>query len=213
MKKNLMLTSFALVCILFPLKINAYCSFKTKDQLLKQANNIKSAYVFDESSKTFQIIINNIPNDFAIKDISQDVEHLYSNQEIRLNGYQPGKSYRFNIYTTKDECYRDTLRYIYITLPTYNVNSTSSLCKGLEEYDICQKWGTYIRSQTEFTKEVKKIRSKMEKETKQEENKEEYQGLLGNLTQVFIKYYYIIVPVIILVGILIIYRLNKKEKL
>ena len=124
----------------------------------------------------------------------------------------PGKSYRFNIYSGDVSCGTSALSYIYVNTPVYNLNYSDPLCEGLQDYDICQKWGTYINNREQFEKEISKI--KVEEKTKTvEEKQEEYVGIFGNLARLFANSYYIVLPIIIIIGLVGIYRLNKKDRL
>lgn len=212
MKKTFIFISFLLVSVMFPLKIQAYCTFKDKTKLMRQASNISSTYLFDENSKTFNIILNNIPNQFTIRDTTKEDRYNAINQEINLKGYQPGESYRFEVYSENSDCIFDSLRSIYITLPTYNTNYTNPLCKGLEEYSICQKWGKYIPNQNDFKKEINRIR-KAESDQNKKESENEKASILTQFIQIVQKYYYIEIPVIIILLVIVMYKQNKKGKL
>lgn len=212
MKKNILFVIMLCAFIIFPSNTHAICYSKDKVKLLSLAKNIKHTYVFDENTKTFNIIINNIPDSFTIVDTTNNISHPFSGREITLTGFLPGKSYRFNIYSGDVSCGTSALSYIYVNTPVYNLNYSDPLCEGLQDYDICQKWGTYINNREQFEKEISKI--KVEEKTKTvEEKQEEYVGIFGNLARLFANSYYIVLPIIIIIGLVGIYRLNKKDRL
>lgn len=209
MKKTFVLISFILISIIFPFKTKAYCTFNDKSRLMKQAGNINSVYVFDDDSKTFTITFNNIPNGFMIKKANEDEEYKYKGEELTLRGFKPGLSYRFEVYDVDSECLNSSLKSFYITLPVYNLNYSNELCDGLKNYSICQKWGKYIIDESDFRKEIKRIKSK------EEENKKqlviEKSNPITQIIRLIQKYYFIEIPFVIFIFV-IIYRKNKKGK-
>lgn len=212
MKKNIMCIVFLFVFVIFPSNIKAICYNKDKTRFISIAGNISSTYVFDDNSKTFNIIISNIYNGFIVKDVNKGIDHPYSNSELTFTGYLPGQSYRFDIFTSDVSCSDVTLKSLYITLPLYNPNYADPLCSGLENYGICQKWGKYISDHDEFEKQINQLNKEDIKQT-MEETSEEYLGVFDHLARFFVKSYYVILPIIIVVCLMGIYQLNKKDRL
>lgn len=211
MKRNIMFLALLFGFLVFPFQAEA-CNSNEKIKLLALANNINSTYVFDENSKTFQITLTNIPKGFAVKEVNSGITHYYSQSELRFDGYQPGGNYRFDVTSDTIGCSNEVLKSFYITLPVYNLNHIDPLCKGLEEYDICQKWGKYITNRSQFELEIKKINQDI---SISEEAVVEpiYTGVFDKFAEFFVRTYYIILPIIIVGGLFGIYKLNKKEQL
>ncbi len=212
MKRNMLFLVLLFGFLVFPFQTKAICNSNEKIRMVALANNINSTYVFDESSKTFQITLTNIPEGFAVKDINSDVIHYYSQSELSFGGYQPGGSYRFDVFDTRTECVGGTLKSFYITLPVYNSNYMDPLCKGLEDYDICQKWGKYITNRSQFETEIKKLNQDLVI-SEEEVVEQTYTGVFDKFAEFFVRTYYIILPIIIVGGLFGIYKLNKKEQL
>ena len=212
MKRNMMFLALLFGFLVFPFQTKAICNSNEKIKMVALANNINSTYIFDESSKTFQITLTNIPEGFAVKDVNNDISHYYSQSELTLNGYQPGGSYRFDITSNLIGCSNEVLKSFYITLPVYNLNYMDSLCKGLEDYDICQEWGKYIASRSQFEAEIKKINQDISI-SEEEVVEQTYTGVFDRFAEFFVRTYYIILPIIIVGGLFGIYKLNKREQL
>jgi len=197
--------------IVFPFSAKAVCTNSKKTEYMEMAQNITTAYIFNEETKQFDILLNNIPEDFIVKDVSKKKEYEYVTSELMFKNYTPGNSYRFDI-LNKYDCLDETLASIYVILPMYNSNYQDPLCRGYEDYDICQKWGKYIRDHNAFKSEIKSITIKNKKNTGTN-TMYEYKGIFSGLASIFTKVYYVVLPLIIITGLVGIYYLNKKEKL
>ena len=192
--------------LLFPFSIKAICYSKDKVRFQKLAENIDYTYVFDENSKTFNIIFTNLQQSLSLNEI------IYPGQETTLTGFLPGNSYNFVVKINDLECYNETVKTIYVNLPAYNANYNDPLCQGLHDYDICQKWGNYISDRSEFEKQIQKINTSVN-ENDNQISEEEYKGIFDYLANIFVNTYYIVLPIIIVVCLIGIYKLNKKDRL
>ena len=64
-----------------------------------------------------------------------------------------------------------------------------------------------------FEKQVQKINSSTKEDNSEEETQKEYKGIFDYLANIFVNSYYVVLPIIIVICLFGIYRLNKKEKL
>lgn len=198
--------------IVFPFSAKAVCTNSKKAEYMSMAQNITTAYTFNEDTKKFSITLSNIPEDFKIRDVANSKTYEYTTKELVFHGYKPGVSYRFDV-SMKYDCIDGTLMPIYVVLPVYNPNYKDDLCKGYEDYDICQKWGKYISDHDAFEQEIESIKEEKTKEKETGSTVYEYKGIFSGLARVFTKTYYIALPLVIIAGLIGIYVLNKKEKL
>lgn len=205
MKKKAFMMLF-IYLLLFPFSIKAFCYSKDKVKFQKLAENIDYTYVFDENTKTFNIIFTNLQTSLSLNGV------IYPNQEVTLTGFVPGNSYNFVVKTNDSTCYDETIKTIYVTLPIYNANYNDPLCQGLHDYDICQKWGNYISNRSEFEKQIQKINTSVN-ENDNQISEEEYKGIFDYLANIFVNTYYIVLPIIIVACLIGIYKLNKKDRL
>lgn len=207
MKKKAFIMMLFICLLVFPFSIKAFCYSKDKIKFQKLAENIDYTYVFDENTKTFNIIFTNLQTSLSLNEV------VYPDQETTLTGFIPGNSYNFVVKTNDSSCYDETIKTIYVNLPIYNANYSDPLCQGLHDYDICQKWGKYISNRSEFEKQVQKINSSTKEDNSEEETQKEYKGIFDYLANIFVNSYYVVLPIIIVICLFGIYRLNKKEKL
>ena len=205
MKKKAFMMLF-IYLLLFPFSIKAFCYSKNKVKFQKLAENIDYTYVFDENTKTFNIIFTNLQTSLSLNGV------VYTNQETTLTGFIPGNSYNFVVKTNDSTCYDEMIKTIYVTLPIYNANYNDPLCQGLHDYDVCQKWGNYISDRSEFEKQIQKINTSVN-ENDNQISQEEYKGIFDYLANIFVNTYYIVLPIIIVVCLIGIYKLNKKDRL
>ena len=207
MKKRAFIMMSFICLLVFPFSIKAFCYSKDKIKFQKLAENIDYTYAFDENTKTFNIIFTNLQTSLSLNEV------VYPDQETILTGFIPGNSYNFVVKTNDSSCYDETIKTIYVNLPIYNANYNDPLCQGLHDYDICQKWGKYISNRNEFEKQVQKINSSTKEDNSEEETQKEYKGIFDYLANIFVNSYYVVLPIIIVICLFGIYRLNKKKKL
>lgn len=184
-----------------------------KYQELAKNINVTYDYIEENGQVIFKVKINNLTPGLIVKDISHDKIYKYSSNEIMLpdNFYQ-GNSYKFYIYIDND-CSNKKVYSKYITLPYYNNYYNSSLCEGIEEFKYCQKWVKTISTGSEFEKQIISYKESLKEKHDLDEKNKEYKGLLYEISLIYLKYYFIILPIFIITGIMIIIKINKKQDL
>lgn len=206
------LTAFILLIILSPINSKALvCSDKEKVKFQELAKNIATTYNYTETNNqvTFNITFSNIPEGFRIYDYVNKVEHPYTASEITLNGYQAGVSYRFDYYTNDILCQYSRLYSSYINLPSYNPYYNDNICSNLD-YKYCNKWQKINMSYDEFIKDVTEYRKSLEIIEKGP-NVDDIKGIFDYIIEIYIKYYYIILPLFIGFAIFYIIYYNRKQ--
>ncbi len=213
MKRFVIILGLLLLSI--PLQTKAIlCSNEKKAQYQTLASNIKTSYTYTEANGTitFQVILSNIPEGFIIKDIKNGRTYSYQGNELVISNLQANTSYRFDIYTSDILCDDDTLYSHYVNLPPYNPYYQDAVCIGMESHALCQKWTQMTLSYEEFKQKVENSKITEEKPVP-ETPKEEVKGIYDYVLEFYLNYYYIILPIFIIGGIVIIYRYNKKNDL
>ena len=127
-----------------------------------------------------------------------------------MNNFLPGVSYKFNIYGNTSSCKDEFVLTLYKTTPGYNSYSTDELCKGIEEFELCQKWRTAPITYDKFKELV--LKYKKEKEPNiitDDENTKDFQYYLGLVISFVLRYnvYYISA----LIGIFILILILKQK--
>lgn len=212
MKK--ILSIFILFVILFPINSKALlCSDKEKVKFQELAKNITTTYDYIEKNNqaTFNITFSNIPEGFRIYDYVNKKEYGYSASEIILSGFKSGRSYRFDYYTSDVLCQYDNLYTSYINLPYYNPYYKDSICNGLN-YKYCNKWQKIDMNYEEFVSNVNEYKKSLEI-IDNTINEKEVKGFFDYIMEFYIKYYYIVLPLFIIVSISYIIYYNKKQDL
>lgn len=210
MKKILL---FSLV-LLFPIiKVNAlYCSYSDLAYLKKLASNISYYYDYEEinNNVSFKITLTNLQDELYIVDSTSGKRYDYSDKEITIDGYQSGQIIRYYVYSTKGDC-EDVLYTVVVNLPTYNPYYRDEICKGIENYTLCQKWSTHGLSYEKFKERVQSY-LEVEKPTEviEEEPEEEY-NFLDILIDILLDYYYIPLIIVVIGSSIGIYVINKKS--
>lgn len=206
-----------LVFVLFlflalPSKMSALCTTAQQADLQKIANNITYSYEYIESNDTFNITLTNLDNRIYVKEDSKNkIYRNVKNKEITLGGYRSGDTITFSVYDPS-YCVHSSLKIIYINLPLKNKYHNTELCKDISDFYYCNKW-----TQNNLTK--KQMQEKVNEykginDTEDDQNVLEARNyFLEKLIEIYINYYFIILPTIIVVCIFGMYKSYKKNKL
>lgn len=194
MKNKILL--ILLLLLFIPANIHAYCNDQEKIKLNKLAGNVIFTPVFDENSETFNVIISNLSPIFYYKNLGTGITYNYNSNENIIYGLEPGKSYRFKFYSNLPNCLDENVLSRYITLPQYNKWYKESICSNYQDQIFCQKWAGYNYSYEEITKKIDYLnKNKVQPEEEKEETK--ILGFYDYLLIIYEKYYFIILPIII----------------
>lgn len=207
-----------LICsliLLLPIQSKAIiCTNENKVRLQTLAQNINISYDYQEENGgiTFRAILTNIHEDLIIEDVTNGVIYKEHGNELIISNLKSDKSYRFDIKTEKYFCHHEKLYTHYLNTPSYNPYYQDEVCHGVESYTLCNKWQKITTSYEVWKQKVEDQKNSQAKEEPivKEETKK---GIFDYIIDIYIQYYYIILPLFILSGIVIIYRHNKKEDL
>lgn len=220
MRKKILVVVLLLVILFKTNTVNAIvissCKTTTLSNLKSIANNINLSYTYEikNNNAYFKVTINNLINDIYIVD-SLGNKYIYNNSnngEITTKEYYNVEKIKFYIYSNVNDCMNDLLLTKYINLPIYNIYFNDPLCNGIENYKLCQKWYNQTLSYEEFVYEINKYKSIDEIDTTKEINRKDVEGLFDIMFNIYIKYYYIILPILIVSCLIIMYIKNKKNK-
>lgn len=179
------------------------------------AQNITTSYTYTEQDGniTFQITLSNIQAGLIIKDVKNNTIYPYRGSELTIPNLQANTSYRFDIYTDDIDCDLETLYSHYVNTPAYNPYYQDEVCIGMEEYPLCQKWTQVNLTYEEFHQEVEKAKQPSESTEVEIKPEQNIKGIYDYILEFYLNYYYIVLPIFIVGGIIIIYRYNKKNDL
>lgn len=199
------------MAILFPFSVDAaLCDNAEKIRLQSLAQNITYSYDYIEENGnvSFTFTFNNMHSDLYLIDTKNKTTFNYSGEELVLGGFKDGTSYKFEVRTTNVFCNSSTLYYIYITTPAYNPYYSDPICIGLD-YKYCNKWQKNTFSYDDFIKDVENYKQSL---IEQPEQIEDVKGIFDTIIEFYSKYYYIILPIIIGLGLIYIIILMIKRK-
>lgn len=202
-----------LICliILSPLCVKALiCDNADVIRLQKLAKNITTSYDYVEnnSSVQFSITFENVSNELYLKNSSSG-EEFYADGEFTLNNYSAGENYKFEVRSTNALCNTKALSYIYVNLPPYNPYYNDPICNGVS-YKYCNKWQKNTLSYDEFIQDVTNYKNSL---ITNDEKPQQIKGLFDYIVEFYANYYFIILPVIIIFGVIGITIYTKKTSL
>ena len=221
MKKYFYYSIFIVILFINPLIVNAECTYSEKVRLQKIAGNINFSYDFEEKISNgkingieFFVTIANIHPDIYIKDVIKNVYYYYNSDSaiMRIGDYISGMVNVFNIYSNVDNCKNELIYTKYVNLPYYNRYYADNACKGIEGYELCQRWQATDLTYSQFVKKINEYKENLKKDPNNGGPDEEDKGFDFELIYQFIsKYYLIILVSIIAVCLSAIFYLNKKN--
>lgn len=191
----------------------AICSNSEMVYLQDLAKNILYSYDYVEEGNTayFNIYFNNMSDGLYLENM--DTNQIYNNSnngEMVLGRVEQGKQYRFNVYSN-NLCKNVIIRSIYVNLPYYNPYYNDEICKGIENYKFCQKFVNKQFDYSEFEENVLRYKNQHKQdEINEDKNKN---NIFDSILNIYLKSYYIVLPIIIVIAFFIKRRYEKKEEL
>ena len=190
------------------------CDYTTKARLKELASNISSSYVpiETENGVTFQVTITNIYPGLIVRDVSNGEEYRYDANrsrpsEVTITDLQPDQTSQYDVYSDNPSCSDIILNVYYVTLPAYNAYYKDTLCIGIENYSLCNRWLKHSMSFEEFEKGVSEYRESLN----QEVPKKEEQTRLNPVLQFIRDYYYVFIGLGILGIGYVVYVRRKRD--
>lgn len=204
---------FVLFLILaLPNKISATCSTEYQATLQKVANNITYSYEYIESNDSFNITLTNLDNRVYIKDDSTNkIYKNIRNKEVTIGGYHAGDVITFSVHDPS-YCTSTSVKIIYVNLPSKNKYYNTQMCEGINDFYYCNKWTQNNLSKKDMQEKVDEYKGLNNKDD-DEVVLEAKNYFLEKMIDIYINYYYIILPAIIILCIFGMYKSHKKNKL
>ena len=203
-----------LIVMILPMNVLAECSDDDLVRLQRIANNVNTSYVYDENTNTFTIIFANFSPELILTNINNNQDYYYSD-ELSISNLNSGK-YTYYIYASDKNCYDNELGVKSISLPYYNKYYDSDECKNIEDFEYCSKWLPNQIPYSTWKKRVTEHKEKIKKETKTEKisNKKTISDKIREfITDLYVSYYYVFLPIIIVAFCAIIYLKNKSDEI
>lgn len=191
------------------------CDYSTVSRMKSIVSNINISYDYKmvNNEVSFSVTLNNLTNDIYFYDTNTHKTYYYSNTnngELTINNYS-GYSGNYKFYSNNNNCRGISLGTKYYSFPSYNKYYNHSFCLDVPNYSLCQKWANVNYSQEEFEKMILDYMNK-EGEVEEEIIIEYEKTFLDEIVEFYVKYYYIILGILILVCTTIIIIYNKKNR-
>lgn len=213
MKKNTYFFLLMFLLVFMPLKVNAFCDDSESIRMSKLAQNLKFSYTYNETTKKFTITVANMKKDLIVEYLNTGKRYS-GNKELNFYNLSSGK-HTFMIYSNSDKCSGEYINTKYINTPFLNDFYNNYLCENIENYAYCQKWLKNHYSYEYQYNNILEYKNSLKTSTEKKEQVE-YNGfdkIFKVIRENYVKYYYIILPIVISILCLIIYIKNKKENL
>ncbi len=201
---------FVVILLFFPLIVNAECSKEEISRLKNLASKIETTYDYVENDDgvTFSVTFHNVYKGLKIVD-DMGKNYSPSNNEfsdITISNIIFGGSYSINIVSNSNNCLNQNITKKYYSIPYYNSYYKDELCEKNRAKTVCQKWlNTNSLTYEQFVSNFND--KEQEQTTIQTQTVEE-----NFLTQLFVKYYYILFGAIILISLTVIIIINRKDR-
>lgn len=163
-KKKILLTIISFIA--FTSKTYAECTNEEVNAFKKISNEYKVTYEMNTESKLYNLTFYDPAPDkytFVINGATDGDFSIHDNNNYQYLGLSPGE-YTVTIEGVTNTC-KDVLKTINLILPKYNKYTEDPLCKGIEEFVLCQS--TYDK---DIDYETFKQRVEVYKKTKTENN-------------------------------------------
>ena len=145
--------------MIFPMIVSAKeCSKNEEDIFNKMVNDIKIEHVH-EKDNLFKIKMSNIPKELIVVDDKDNQFTYNSNKTVTVNGYEGGKTYKFNILPLYYDCELSLSFTRSVTLPTYNKYSEKKDCKKYKDFELCDEFYDGKITDKVFNEQLKKYKS------------------------------------------------------
>ncbi len=190
-----------------------FCTSQEQSEVMAFAANVTFSYetIVNDNSASYVITVSNLTDDMILVDstgIKTYSNFKSSGSEIKIKTANTGQ-YSFDIWSKKCKTRITTKS---ISLPYFNAYYADPLCKGLEAYPICQKWSNYTATKEQFEKAVQELKKEINAPKDDDEDASEgKKAWYEEITTFFVKYWWALVLVLVLVGF-IGYLINRKKK-
>lgn len=201
------------------------CTKTEQDRLKKLASQVYFTYepvkvlIENNTYNTFyEVSASGLLNDLYIYNTSKAVYLGPNNGKIVKIVLDPGESYDLPFYASDNGACRGYLITTKnITLPKYNIYSESALCKGYEEFTLCNPVSPSVpNSEEEFIKALNKYIASKNKVTEEETN-EVYTPSIAEQIFIFLSEYYLYISgglaIVGITGIALIQSKKREEVL
>lgn len=206
--------------LLLPFKISAdTCGSNELARLRKLAGNVAADYHYGsfelvdeesgerDTSEGFIMNFTNLFEDLYVYDTTYGYRYYPNNAVAVANNYSDNNNYKFVVRSPR--CGSKNLTTIYVKVPAQNIYYDQEICKGYNHLSVCQKWVSENRSAEEIQDYIDRYNEQRQKDNVE---KPKVKGIFDYLFDFIVQYYYIVIPVVAVIGLLVVLILINKRK-
>lgn len=189
---------FLLICFSFGLNIlNAECNYKELKNLNTLASYVETTYRYNEDSKNFTLVINNVPSTLLV--VINLQTYMPENNVVTIPGINFGDNIKIYVNSSSEaSCVNEYLRVINMMFPYLNPYYKDVKCVGHENLEVCSnRFLNYKISSNTFNKLIEDdFKNSVNKVKDDEEVLEKL-----SIWEIIWKYFKIIgIPVLLILG-------------
>jgi hypothetical protein len=220
----LLMISLSLIFKTDVIALDSACTQEEQLRLRQVASLTSIKYELKDSGYAifFNVIISGFSKDMYAIVPGENYAFYYSEGTnlAKAMDFIPGENYKLEFYATDaTACPGTKIITKYLRIPPYNYYSENKICKGYEDYILCQKYTDLyksIKSEEDFVKRVQQYINSVNKNSSNENqnDKNENVSFLESAIMFLDKYYfYIFIPIIIVgtVSIIVIERQKRRS--
>lgn len=192
--------TFLVLLLLFPQVGKALdCSHQTISEYAKVLSNVTYSYSYKETNNkvNFKITLLNVPVNFYVRDDYHNKYYFSSGRDMEFTSFPANATYKFEVLPDINACSDIEPRYIYVTLPGYNPYYNGPICKGVANYQYCNRWFQNNLKYKDFVTQVSNYKAK--NASLKTEEKVIIADNTSYILNFYTRYYMFILPTIIIV--------------
>lgn len=205
-----------ILLVFTPTFVKAECGYEERAKIQSLASNVSFTYNYkedkDKHSINFSISITNLNQEiYIVNETRRETYYYKGNQEITINNFSDSDTVQFTIYGNTKNCKGEYLITNYVNLPPYNRFYNDKICKGISDYQLCNRFNKVTMTYDEFIKKVTTYKESL-RQKGNEPNPNNENELLEKIIMFLSKYsFYLFGGIIIVCGGLLLYLKRKDE--
>lgn len=222
MRKYLIYIVFTFILFTVPGKVTvkaaSSCDNRTLVDYREQIKNIKiyTDYRLVDGRALFDVTITNIPFNVYVEDVTNEKTYKYESfttqNELIIKDYLGNRKLTYRFYMETPGCYGEVLGSRVVSLPNYNRRVNDPLCEGIEEFNLCQKWGTVNVSYSDFERRTSEYREQKGLENPNEQEEIPQESMKNKIINFIGEYYIYLVAAVAIIVLMIVAIKTKAEE-
>lgn len=196
--------------------VDAKCMYNDIANLKKMAANVNYSYEYKitNNDAIFNITLTNLVKDIYFIDTNKNKTYQNKKGELILKNYKSGDTVIYNFYPNDPDCLDTPLYTLRIVLPKYNEFYTQPICKGAEEYSLCQKWSSHNLDLLTFKSKVEQYKNSKSQIVNENPSEDTDDNSVFHYIIIFlVNYYYVIILLGGGIVMIIAYLKNKRNSI